>query len=124
MATKTYTLSDVSLNGDGSAMSVVWAAVTSADTFQAIKMPGFTARSISIQSTFDSATVVINGSIDGTNYTGLTSPAGVAISKTSAFVGGIFEAMLYYQPAASGGGGSQSIVVSMLFTKVSRYGGN
>ncbi len=116
MATKTATLTDVSPNGDGSAMLVVWAAVTNADTWAAIKMPGFTARSISVQGTFDSATIVINGSIDGTNYTGLTNMAGTAISRTTAAVVGVSEAVLYYQPATSGGGGSQSSVVSMLFT--------
>lgn len=116
MAVKAATITDVSPNGDGSAVQVVWAAATSADSFAAVKMPGFSARSISIQGTFDSATVVINGSIDGTNYSGLTNMAGSALSKTSAFVGGVGDATLYYQPAASGGGGSQSLVVSMLFT--------
>lgn len=116
MAVKSATISDVSPNGDGSAMQVVWAAATSADTFAAVKMPGFSARSVSIQGTFGSATVVVNGSIDGTNFSGLTNMAGTALSKTSAFCGGISDAVLYYQPAASGGGGSQSLVLSMLFT--------
>lgn len=115
MAAKAATITDVSPNGDGSAMQAVWAAATEADTFAAIKMAGFSARSISIQGTFGSATVVLNGSIDGTNYSGLSNAAGVAISKTSAAVVGVFEATLYYQPAASGGS-SQSLTVSMLFT--------
>lgn len=119
MAVKAATISDVSPNGDGSAMQVVWAATTEADTFAAIKMPGYPARSLSVQGTFGSATVVLNGSIDGTNYSGLSNPAGTAISKTSAAVVGVFEATLYYQPAASGGS-SQSLTVSMLFTTAQR----
>lgn len=119
MAVKACTITDVSPNGDGSAMQAVWASATEADSFAAIKMPGFLARSISIQGTFGSATVVINGSIDGTNYSGLTNMAGSALSKTSAFCGGVGDAVLYYQPAASGGS-SQILVVSMLFTKATR----
>lgn len=117
MAVKAATLTDVSANGDGSAMQAVWASAATGDTCAAIKMPGFTARSISIQGTFDSATVVVNGSIDGTNYSGLTNMAGSALSKTSAFCGGVSDATLYYQPAFSGGGGSQALVISMLFTR-------
>ena len=120
MAVKAATTTDVSVNGDGSALMAVWASAAAADSWAAIKMPGYTARSVSAQGTFDSATVVLNGSIDGTNYTGLTDMAGVAISKTGAAVSGVSEATLYYQPAASGGGGSQALVLSMLFTSVPR----
>lgn len=120
MAVKAATISDVSFKGDGSAMQVVWAAATEADTFAAILMAGYDARSISIQGTFGSATVVLNGSIDGTNYSGLTNMAGTAISKTSAAVSGVSEAVVYYQPAASGGT-AQSLTVSMLFTGPRRY---
>jgi hypothetical protein len=120
MAVKAATITDVSFKQDGTAMQVVWAAATESDTFAPVKMPEYGARSISIQGTFGSATVVLNGSIDGTNYSGLTNPAGVAISKTSAAVVGVFESTVYYQPAASGGTG-QSLTVSMLFVGVRRY---
>lgn len=120
MAVKAVTVTDVSKVGDGSAMLAVWAAATEADTFAAVPMPEYQARSISIQGTFGGATVVVNGSIDGTNFTGLTNPAGVAISKTSAAVVGVFEAVRYYQPAHSGGS-SESLTVSMLFIGPRRY---
>lgn len=124
MAVKSATISDVSINGDGSATLVTWAAATNADSYAAVKMPGYTARSISIQGTFGSSTTVLNGSIDGTNYSGLTNMAGTAISKTGAAVSGVSEAVLYYQPASSGGDGTQSLVVSMLFTKNAARGSN
>lgn len=120
MAVKVATISDVSFKQDGSAMLAVWASATEADTFAAVKMPEYVQRTVSIQGTFGGATVVVNGSIDGTNYTGLTNPAGVAISKTSAAVVGVFESTQYYQPAASGGTG-QVLVLSMLFVGARRY---
>lgn len=120
MAVKTATVSDVSYKGDGSAMLAVWQATTESDSFAPVKMPEYTARSISIQGTFGGATVVVNGSLDGTNYTGLSNPAGNAISKTSAAVVGVVESTVYYQPAASSGS-SQSLVVSMLFVGPRRY---
>lgn len=120
MAVKAVTFSDVSAKTDGSAILAVWAATTEADTFVAVKMPEYSSRSISIQGTFGGATVVVNGSIDGTNFTGLTNPAGSAISKTSAAVVGVFESVVYYQPSASGGTG-QSLTVSMLFVRQRQY---
>lgn len=120
MAAKTVTLTDVSFKGDGSAIQAVWANATESDTFAPVKMAEYTARSISIQGTFGGATVVVNGSIDGTNYSGLSNPAGSAISKTSAAVVGVFESTVYYQPVASGGTG-QTLTVSMLFVGPRRY---
>lgn len=120
MAAIAAVVSDVSYKGDGSAMLAVWIGVTEADTLSPVKLPEYGARSVSIQGTFGGATVVVNGSIDGTNYTGLTNPAGVAISKTSAAVVGVFESVVYYQPVASGGS-SQILAVSMLFVGPRRY---
>lgn len=120
MATKTATITDVSFKQDGSAMKAVWASTTEADTFAPISMPEYIQRSVSMQGTFGSATVVLNGSIDGTNYTGLTNPAGVAISKTSAAVVGVSESTVFYQPVASGGTG-QALTLSMLFVGARRY---
>ena len=120
MTVKAATISDVSPNGDGSAMLAVWPTTTEADTFGAIKMPGYAARVVSIQGTFGGATVVLAGSVDGTNYSNLSNPAGSTISKTGAAVVGVWEAPLYYQPSASGGTG-QGLVVSMLFTNPRRF---
>lgn len=120
MATKVATVTDASFKGDGSAMKAVWATATESDTLAPISMPEYSARSISIQGTFGGATVVINGSIDGTNYSGLSNPAGSAISKTSAAVVGVFESTVFYQPVASGGS-SQILTVSMLFVGPRRY---
>jgi hypothetical protein len=50
-------------------------------------MPGFADRAIQVGGTFGAGgTVVIEGSIDGTNYVTLTDPQGNAISKTAAAI--------------------------------------
>ena len=63
---------------------VVWAGVTSADTCAAFEGSDFSDRSVQIEGTFASATVVLKGSNDGTNYQNLTDPQGNAISKSAA----------------------------------------
>lgn len=120
MAAIKATITDVSAKTDGSAMSVVWSGVTESDTFAAVAMPAYTARSVHVSGTFGSATVVLNGSNTGTNYFGLNNLAGTAISITSEGLKACQEAVINYQPSASGGT-SQSLTVTMLFVGPRRY---
>lgn len=91
-----------------------WTPVTNADTARAYQLPraswGF---SVSASGTFDSATVAVEGSVDGVTYFALTDDNG-AIALTAA--GGTQGAAMvkWIRPAFSGGGGSQSITVDML----------
>ena len=68
-------------------------------------------RSAQILGTFDSATVVVEGSNDGVNYLTLTDPQGNAISKTSAAIEQITEQALFARPSSSGGGAGQAVTV-------------
>lgn len=120
MATIKETTTDVSIVTDGSAMKVVWATVTENDTFAAVAMAGYTARSIHVSGTFGGATVVLKGSNTGTNYFGLGDPQGVAISVTSEGLKSSQDSVINYQPTASGGTG-QSLTVTMLFVGPRRY---
>lgn len=70
-------------------------------------------RSVQIEGTFDSATVVLQGSNDGTNWYTLTDPQGNAISKTSAALEQISEATRYIRPSVSSAGGSTSLTVTV-----------
>lgn len=94
---------------------VVWSNVTNADTCSAAELSGDGDRSVQIAGTFDSATVVVAGSNDGSNYIVLTDPQGNAISKTAAAIEAITEVTRYIKPTFSGGAGTQSLTVSMLF---------
>lgn len=71
-------------------------------------------RSVQIDGTFNNATVLIEGSNDGTNYQTLTDPQGNAISKTAAALEQIMEQVLFLRPRTTGGGASQDIQVTIV----------
>ena len=94
-----------------------WTAVTSADTFVAVGGPelsDYSDRNVQWGGTFDSATVLVQGSNDASNYISLTDPQGNALSKTAAAIEQIVENTLFIKPSASGGGGSQSLTVILV----------
>ena len=98
---------------------IAWTPLTSANASgEAVEMGGFSDRSIQISGTFNGATVVLQGSNDGTNYHTLTDPQGNAISFTSADrIEQIMELTRYVKPVSTGGGGSQSLTVTIFMKK-------
>lgn len=94
-------------------IKVTWTAVTENDTAAAVECGDFADRSVYIGGTFGGATVVFQGSNDGTNYATLTDPQGNNISKTSAGLEAVTELTAYARPSASGGTG-QSLNVVMI----------
>lgn len=113
MAEKAYVLEQVRGFNDF-VNKVTWSDALAADTFQPFNVAGHTLKSVQIGGTFDSATVVIQGSLDGTTYFTLSDLAGGAISKTSAALEGIQEHVIWIKPSTSGGGGSSSVDVVMV----------
>ena len=71
--------------------------------------------SFQLKGTFDSATAVLEGSNDGTNFLTLTDLDGGAMSFTADPTAMLVprEPCRYYRVSTSGGGGSQSIVVTV-----------
>src|SRR6266545_4288386 len=97
-------------------VQVQWSTVVAANTFAASKIGStHTDRGVQVEGTFDSATVLIVGSYDGTNYHTLTGTAG-ALSFTTAGQSAIIESPPYINATHSGGGGSESITVTVLGT--------
>lgn len=95
------------------ARKITWETLTSANSDgaemrgKAQEMAFATAQ---FTGTFDSATAVLQGSNDGTNWVTLTDPQdGTAISLTAAGYAEVQTAFLYLRPSTSGGGGSQDI---------------
>ena len=80
------------------------------------KYAEFSDRCVQLSGTFDSATIVIQGSniAASPSYETLTDPQGNAISKSAAALEQIMECPLWMRPFASGGGASQSVVVTLL----------
>ena len=92
----------------------IWTPLTSAnpngDAFEWIHGRD---RSVQLTGTFGNATVLIQGSNDGTNYVTLTDPQGNALSFTTAGLEQIEEATRYIKPTSSGGDGTQSVTVTI-----------
>ena len=93
-----------------------WAALGGAETGDAVCLAQYSDRSVQIDGTFGGATVVFEGSNDGTNYYTLTDPQTTAISKAAAALEAISELTLYVRPRSTGGTGS-SIKVTFLARK-------
>ena len=89
----------------------LWETVGDAD--QGIPAPAetFTDRSVQAVGTWDSATLVLQGSNDGTNWTTLDDLQGNAISMTADGLVGIAEPTKFIRPSTSGGQGSTDIDV-------------
>jgi len=64
--------------------------------------------------TFDTATLVLQGSNDGSTWAGLSDEFDTAISLTAAGWYEIRTAARFIRPSTSGGGGSQDIDVILV----------
>lgn len=92
-----------------------WTTVIAADTASAVEAEAWAAdRSVQIEGTWDSATLLLKGSNDGTNFQTLTDPQGNILSFTlSNRLEQITEITRYIKPVISGGGGSQSLTIKV-----------
>jgi hypothetical protein len=90
-----------------------WTAMGNADDGAPVGFPINTDRSVYIAGTIASATVVLEGSLDGTNYVTLDDIYGTAISYTSSLpkLEGIGPVTLFVRPRTSGGSGTNINVV-------------
>ena len=93
---------------------VTWTALTETDEAAAVACGDFADRSVQFLGTFDSATVVFQGSNDGETFAALTDPQGNNISKTAAAIEAVTELTAFAKPVASGGGATQSLTVVMI----------
>lgn len=92
-------------NSFGLASLANWQAMATGDTGAPVENQTFSDRSIQFVGTFGGATVVLEGSNDGTNWVTLTDPASVALSFTSAGLKQILQVTRYMRPNVSGGAG-------------------
>jgi hypothetical protein len=101
----------VTRNGDQSVVTVTFTAVGDADSGAPIQLSEYADRSVQATGTWDSATLVWQGSNDGTTWFTLNDPDGNAISKTANFLESVMELTKYARPTTSGGQGSTDIDV-------------
>lgn len=98
---------NVSYVPGGEARDVIWEGLGNADTGTAIQLSNFPKKTIDIRGTFGSATVVVQGSMDGTNWVTLNDSGGNALSFTSASgLKVILENPKHIRVSTSGGTGT------------------
>lgn len=112
MATVNAAFTDISQ--DGSVYKVQWTPLTNSNTDGSpVVATEWADRCVSIDGTFGGATVVIQGSNDGSNWYTLNNAQGTAISGTAGLLKQIVEVPYYIRPLLSGGAGS-SVTVTMI----------
>lgn len=89
---------------------------TENDTCVALDEPDALDASAQIAGTFGGATVLLQGSLDTSNFATLNDAGGAAISKTAAALVGVREKVRSWKPSASGGTG-QSVTVTLRIVK-------
>jgi len=87
----------------GQSSMITWSALATGDTGRPVQDCGLSDRSVQFTGAFGGATVVLEGSNDGTNWVTLTDPAGVALSFTSAGLKQVLQITRYTRPNVSGG---------------------
>lgn len=87
-----------------------WAGVTQADTFGAAAVGRLRDITVQMFGTIGGTTVTLQGSMDGTNFAGLSDGA-EAISLTAAGLARVAERPRFMKPSRSGGTGVNITVV-------------
>lgn len=71
-------------------------------------------RTVQVTGTFDSASVALQGSLDGVNFVTLTDPQGNPLNFSSAGLETVVEMVRYARPVVTGGGGLTDLKVNLL----------
>lgn len=103
---------NLAITQGGARAVVTWETLTSGNAAGTAYEPDVQRAAVSaVQFTgvFDSATAILQGSNDGTNWVTLSDLGGASISLTAAGAKELSTAMAYLRPSTSGGGGSQDI---------------
>lgn len=100
------TITAVELSNSDQSWTIKWPAMGNADTGSGVNMAQFPDRTFGVNGTFGGATVVLEGSMDGTVYVGLQDFKGNAVTLTSAGVVLVAECPLLVRARTSGGSGT------------------
>lgn len=77
-------------------------------------------KTVQVTGTFDGATVLIQGSNDGTTFATLKDPNGNAVSFTAAGLKSIQDDVLWIRPSHSGGTATESLTISVVAFRAPR----
>lgn len=84
------------------------------------KTPTFSDRAVQFSGPFGTASVTLEGTLNGTDYLPLTDPQGNAITKTVASIEAISENAWFIRPKVTGGDGTTAIVCTLLSRRENR----
>ena len=90
---------------------VEWETVGNTDVGQPHEMAAWPDRTVHLFGTWGGATIVIQGSNDGTNWQTLRDPGGTLLSFTADGLKGILENPRFIRPSSSGGTGTDVDVI-------------
>jgi len=109
------------LTRDNKAVKIFWETLVGTDDGAPLTPDqgslSFPRKSVQITGTFDTTTIVIEGSNDGTNYKTLTDGDGNALSFTAAALENIYENCGHIRPNISADGGSGDLDVTLIMSK-------
>ena len=118
MATVNFTPNQVFIDGG----FFTWTPLTTTNSDgQPAQYQGAGDRTVQIQGTFGAGgTVIIEGSIDGTNWYNLRDPSSTAISFTAAGMKAVLENVPFIRPRVTAGDGTTSIT-ALLYVRRNTY---
>ena len=103
---------------DGSVLSVTWEGLNSTDLDGApVKVAEWADRTVQMVGTFDTGTVTMQGSNDGSNWETLTDPLGNNVALTDEGIKALLEGPLYMRPLLSSAGASSDVDVIMIMRR-------
>lgn len=115
------TLSNVPLATDqffGDYRAYSWGPLLNGETGATLNLPGFGDRTVQVAGTFGAGgTIVIEGSLDNTNWITLNNIQGTALSLTAGGLRAISEATTYLRPRVTAGDGTTSLTVTLMARK-------
>lgn len=101
---------------------IAWGPMTLGDDGQPTGTPGSGDRTVQVAGTFGAGTsVVIEGTLDMTNWNTLRDPSGTLLSFSAPGMKAILENVLALRPRVAAGDGTEQINVTLL-VRSPRYG--
>ena len=94
------------------ARTYIWEALVSGSLDgESIELPDHADKSVQVVGTFNTATIALQGSNDGTNWESLSDPQGNAIEMTTTGLKQILENTRFVRPLVTSVGGSTNVDV-------------
>ncbi len=100
-------------NLEGGQLGFTWADIPAGETCQAATHGGTGDRTLQVEGVFGGATVLLEGSLNGTDYHTLHDTVGVELAFTSAGLRAVLENVIHIRPSIVGGDGTTLINVTL-----------